>query len=74
MITEQLVGEVFGLRCKVVVDEAAGTPHVLHIRRHVHLPSTDAAHPVDNAVGVSIDLVLHAGVSLPGTASDAVRS
>jgi iron complex transport system ATP-binding protein len=38
VITEALVEEVFGLRCRVVVDEVAGTPHVLPIGRH-HQPT-----------------------------------
>jgi iron complex transport system ATP-binding protein len=34
VISEELVHDVFGLRSKVVVDEVAGTPHVLPIGRH----------------------------------------
>lgn len=34
VITEDLVHRVFGLRSKIVVDEVAGTPHVLPIGRH----------------------------------------
>ena len=37
VITESLVEEVFGLRSRVVVDEVAGTPHVLPIGRHNNL-------------------------------------
>ncbi|MFT3855234.1 MAG: ABC transporter ATP-binding protein [Ilumatobacteraceae bacterium] len=44
VITEELVADVFGLRCKVVTDEVAGTPHVLPIGRHVRLPG-DALVP-----------------------------
>jgi len=34
VVTEALVESVFGIRCRVVVDEVAGTPHVLTIGRH----------------------------------------
>jgi len=37
-LTEELVHEVFGLRSRVILDEVAGTPHVLPIGRH-HAPS-----------------------------------
>jgi iron complex transport system ATP-binding protein len=37
VITEELVQQVFGLRCRVVVDEVAGTPLVLPLGRH-HSP------------------------------------
>ena len=36
VITEDLVGGVFGLECRVVTDEVSGTPHVLPIGRHHH--------------------------------------
>ncbi len=40
VITEEIVHDVFGLRCNVVVDQVAGTPLVLPIGRHHNL----AAH------------------------------
>ncbi len=42
VITEDLVESVFGLRCRVVLDEVSGTPLVLPIGRH-HQPSDDLA-------------------------------
>ena len=36
VITEELVADVFGLPCRVVVDEVSGTPLVLPIGRHCH--------------------------------------
>ena len=40
VITEQLVSEVFGLRCRIVTDEVAGTPLVLPIGRHHTVDAT----------------------------------
>ena len=37
MITEALVAEVFGLRCRVVIDEVSRTPLVLPMGRHHNL-------------------------------------
>jgi iron complex transport system ATP-binding protein len=37
IITEELVHEVFGLRCQVIVDPVAGTPMVVPIGRHNNL-------------------------------------
>jgi iron complex transport system ATP-binding protein len=37
VITEDLVHDVFGLRCRVVTDEVSGTPLVLPIGRHNNL-------------------------------------
>ena len=37
VITEDLVYDVFGLRCRVVTDEVSGTPLVLPIERHNNL-------------------------------------
>jgi len=42
VITETLVHGVFGLRCKVVTDEVAGTPLVLPIGRHNNLATEPA--------------------------------
>ena len=38
VVTEQMVEEVFGLRCRVVPDPVAGTPLILPVGRH-HTPS-----------------------------------
>ena len=38
VITEDLVDDVFGLECRVVIDEVSGTPLVLPIGRH-HRPA-----------------------------------
>src|SRR5688572_14550158 len=37
VITEALVAEVFGLRCRVVIDEVSRTPLVLPMGRHHNL-------------------------------------
>jgi iron complex transport system ATP-binding protein len=37
VITEDLVRDVFGLRCRVVTDDVSGTPLVLPIGRHNNL-------------------------------------
>lgn len=48
VITADMVREVFGLDCRVVVDEIAGTPHVLPIGRHHRpLPGATEAQEVD---------------------------
>ncbi|MFE9851252.1 ABC transporter ATP-binding protein [Streptomyces sp. NPDC005576] len=39
IVTEELVTEIFGMRCSVVPDPASGTPMIVPIGRH-HVPAT----------------------------------
>jgi iron complex transport system ATP-binding protein len=39
VITEELVDEVFGVRCQVTPDPVSGTPMVIPISRHHRLPA-----------------------------------
>jgi iron complex transport system ATP-binding protein len=41
VITERLVDEVFGLRCRVITDPVAGTPMVVPIGRHLDVSLED---------------------------------
>jgi iron complex transport system ATP-binding protein len=47
VITEELVHDVFGLRCRVMIDPVSGTPMVVPIGRHNNL----VAETIDAAVG-----------------------
>lgn len=41
VITEALVDDVFGLRCRVVTDPVAGTPMVIPLGRHTNVAAQD---------------------------------
>jgi iron complex transport system ATP-binding protein len=45
VITEDLVHDVFGLRCKVVTDDVSGTPLVLPIGRHNNVIASTRREP-----------------------------
>jgi iron complex transport system ATP-binding protein len=51
VITEALVEEVFGLRCRVVLDPVSGTPMVLPIGRHNNIADEAERSVVDDADG-----------------------
>ena len=50
VITEELVGEAFGLRCRVVADAVSGTPMVLPIGRHNNISAELERERVAEAV------------------------